>query len=77
MFINHKEKRKIMKATYQKPATGVFTIATTELMAGSLLQQQTDGTIKQELDEITTTDKSSGNLSRRSVWDEEEEEEDF
>ena len=63
-----------MKAIYQKPATGVFTIATTELMAGSLLQQQTDGTIKQELDENTTTDKTSDNLSRRSVWDEEEEE---
>lgn len=64
-----------MKATYQKPATGVFTIATTELMAGSLLQQQTDGTIKQELDGSTpTTTETSGNLSRRSVWDEEEEE---
>ncbi len=66
-----------MKAIYQKPTTGVYTIATTELMAGSLLQQQTDGTIKQELDENTTTDKKSGNLSRRSVWDDEEEEEDF
>jgi hypothetical protein len=68
-----------MKAIYQKPATGVFTIATTELMAGSLLQQQTDGTIKQELDGSTpNTDLSSGNLSRRrTVWDDEEEEEDF
>ena len=68
-----------MKAIYQKPTTGVFTIATTELMAGSLLQQQTDGTIKQELDGSTpTTTETGGNLSRRrTVWDDEEEGEEF
>jgi len=67
-----------MKATYQKPVTDIITLSSHANIltgSGSLLG---DGEKPNDLDldNAATTDATSGNLSRRkSVWDDEEEEE--
>ena len=68
-----------MKAIYQKPATEIVVLSTsTHLLEGSnkngiLGDDPTQANF--DLGQGTnTTDATSGNLSRRSVWDDEEEE---
>ena len=68
-----------MKAIYQKPATEIVVLSTsTHLLEGSnkngiLGDDPTQANF--DLGQVTnTTDATSGNLSRRSVWDDEEEE---
>ena len=67
-----------MKATYQKPATAIVELATvTNLLDASKNGMLGDDPTKAKfnLDEsFEETGASSGNLSRRSVWDDEEEE---
>ena len=67
-----------MKTTYQKPMTDVITIASAQIMAGSLLRQDANGNPSQDLSNPTETNETQGNLSRRhTVWDDEEEQEEF
>ncbi len=67
-----------MKTTYQKPMTDVITIASAQIMAGSLLRQDAYGNPSQDLSTPTETEQTKDNLSRRrSIWDDEEEEEEF
>ena len=67
-----------MKTTYQKPMTDVIAIASAQIMAGSLLKTGTDENPYQNLSESPETDATKDNLSRRrSIWDDEEEEEEF
>ena len=67
-----------MKATYQKPSTAIVEIFTvTHLLDASKNGMLGDDPTKAKfnLDEnFEETGASSGNLSRRSVWDDEEEE---
>ena len=78
-YINVKERNKIMKATYQKPKTEISIISGAQMIATSNGGLLGNGDNPNELDLSTaaTTEESSGNLSRRSVWDEEEEEENW
>lgn len=58
---------------YQKPSTELFNVMTVQMIAASGYGKPEEGF---NLDEVTTTDETSGNLSRRhSVWDDQEEEE--
>ena len=66
-----------MKKTYQNPKTDVVTVALSHIIAAS----QTGGLLGNgdnpndlDLNDIAETDAVSGNLSRRNVWDDEEEE---
>ena len=68
-----------MKATYQKPEALVTRISTLQMIAaspyGDNFKPESEGL---NLDDLQETTETSGNLSRRhSVWDDEEEEEDF
>ena len=58
-----------MKATYQQPMTELLGMISTEMIAASLLTPVEEG---QDLNEAPTTDETSGNLSRYSVWDDED-----
>jgi len=61
-----------MKAIYEKPTTSVVVIATVQMIAASGVE---DGFNK---DEAPETGESSGNLSRRrSVWDDDEQEDQY
>ena len=63
-----------MKAIDQKPSTEEIIVAISPLMS----QSQTPEKVEDGFDpnDTPTTDQTSGNLSRRrTVWDEEEEEE--
>jgi len=63
-----------MKAIYQQPTTDIYLVATTQMIAASDLIKNNS----QNLGEAPTTDATSGNLSRRrSLWDEEEEEDEL
>ena len=62
-----------MKKIYQSPETLLMTIATQQMIAASELIKDN----QQNLNEAPTTNETSGNLSRRSVWDDEEEEEEW
>jgi len=62
-----------MKKIYQSPETLLMTIATQQMIAASELIKDN----QQDLNEAPTTNETSGNLSRRSVWDDEEEEEEW
>ncbi len=65
-----------MKATYQKPATEIV-----KLSAGAILTTNSNGILKDDITKTNfdlsgtpnETSETSGNLSRRSIWDEEEE----
>lgn len=67
-----------MKATYQKPVTDIIILSShANILTGSggLLGDGEEPN-DLDLDNPATTDATSGNLSRRkSVWDDEEEEE--
>ena len=64
-----------MKKIYVMPLTATTTIELQQMIAASdLLKSKGDG-FEQDLSTSPTTDAPSGNLSRRNVWDDEEEEE--
>ena len=62
-----------MKKTYQSPETLLMAIATQQMIAASELIKDN----QQDLSNAPETTETSGNLSRRSVWDDEEEEEEW
>lgn len=66
-----------MKAIYQNPKTDIVTISVEQLMtAGS--NNYGNPELGQDLETVGETDATSGNLSRRrSVWDDEEVEDDL
>ena len=65
-----------MKKIYVMPLTATTTVELEQMMVGSnLLQSKGDGSLEQDLSTSPTTDAPSGNLGRRNVWDDEEEEE--
>lgn len=62
-----------MKKTYQTPTSELSTVEMELLTVTSLFEQTDDGGMQQNLDNPdNTTNATSGNLSRRSVWDDEE-----
>ena len=62
-----------MKAIYQKPAIKSMDADMSELLAASpLFQDNGDGSISQELSNDNSTDATSGNLSRHSLWEDDE-----
>lgn len=66
-----------MKTTYQKPELNVILIATEQHMmtgSGGLLGNK-ENPNDLDLSNISNTPETSGNLGRRNVWDDEEEEE--
>ncbi|MBQ7510248.1 MAG: hypothetical protein IJT53_05020 [Prevotella sp.] len=65
-----------MKKTYQNPKTDIVTISVAQMIATSSNNygQPEQG---QDLNTVETTEATSGNLSRRSVWDDEDEEEEY
>ena len=63
-----------MKKTYQSPETLLMAIATQQMIAAYELIKDN----QQDLSNAPETTETSGNLSRRNVWDDEaDEEEDF
>ena len=62
-----------MKKIYQSPETLLMTIATQQMIAASELSIDN----QQDRSNAPETTETSGNLSRRSVWDDEEEEEEW
>ena len=66
-----------MKATYQQPTTDIMVLETIKMIAasnGALLGTTEPGVI--DLNSAEDTDATNGNLARRrSVWDDEDEEE--
>ena len=58
-----------MKKTYQNPRTDIVTITLTQLMSNSPLGPVEEGYSTTDAPETTET---SGNLSRRSIWDDED-----
>ena len=67
-----------MKATYQKPATDVIVLSTDALLVdtsnGIFTETKTPDNSTIDLDgDFNETGATSGNLSRRTVWDDEEE----
>jgi hypothetical protein len=60
-----------MKAIYQKPSTEFMSTTMSQLMVASLPEKVEDGF---NPNDTPTTDQTSGNLSRRKVWDDEDEE---
>ena len=66
-----------MKAIYQKPATEIVVLTTGIHLLAISNGLLGDGETPKDFnpnEETNTTDATSGNLSRRSVWDDEEEE---
>lgn len=59
-----------MKAIYQKPSTEFMSTMMSQLMVASPVEKGFDP----NSDDVPTTDATSGNLSRRKVWDDEDEE---
>ena len=77
MIIHVKQKKdKTMKKIYQNPKTDIVTISVAQMIATSSNNygQPEQG---QDLNTVETTEATSGNLSRRSVWDDEDEEEEY
>ena len=62
-----------MKAIYQTPKIDIAAFSVSEMIASSL-KVNNDNTITQELSTADETDATSGNLSRRGLWDDGEEE---
>ena len=68
-----------MKKTYQHPTTDVVIVTLSQMIAasqeGGLLKEDKNGDPNDlDLDAIAETDATTGTLSRRSVWDDEEDE---
>ena len=59
-----------MKQTYQKPVTLLGDLDLQQLLTSSLRSDESG--IYQDLGDAPTTDATSGNLSRRSVWNDED-----
>ena len=67
-----------MKAIYQKPETLITRISTMQMIAASPYGENFKPESESvDLGDLQGTNETSGNLSRRTVWDDEEEEEDF
>ena len=71
-----------MKKTYQHPTTDVVLVSLSQMIAasqqGGLLTEDNDGNPNDlDLSDIAETEATGGNLSRRSVWDDEEEDEQY
>ena len=68
-----------MKKIYQNPNTDIITISVAQMIAASDGGLLGNGDKPNDLDLTNTgeTTATSGNLSRRSVWDDEEEEEEW
>ena len=66
-----------MKAIYQNPTTDIIMLSTGVLLSGGsqngILSSDPTQDVIDLNEEINTTTETSGNLSRRSVWDDEEE----
>ena len=63
-----------MKATYQKPETIISLISTVQMIAASPYGENfKPGEEPFDLGDLKGTDATSGNLSRRSIWDDDEE----
>jgi hypothetical protein len=58
-----------MKKIYENPTTDIISMSVSELMAASLGNGDNPNNI--DLGQAGTTNATSGNLSRRSVWDDE------
>ena len=71
MYNNLIKTRKNMKAIYQKPSTECIYVKVSQVIAASLPKNVEEGFNPDTAPETTET---SGNLSRRSVWEDEEEE---
>ena len=64
-----------MKKTYQSPKADYMTISLEQMIADSGYGDPENGV---SLNEVVTTNATSGNLSRRNIWDDEDvAEEDF
>ena len=61
-----------MKKTYQNPKTDIVTITVAQMIANSPYGEPEKGF---DLEDVVETPETSGNLSRRTVWDDEEDEE--
>ena len=57
------------------PLTATTTIELEQMMAGSGLKSTGDGNLQQDFTTTEDANVTSGNLGRRNVWDDEEEEE--
>ena len=67
-----------MKAIYQNPTTDYITLSLEQLIAASKGILSDDPTKDDfDLGDVNPTDAVSGNLSRRSVWDDGLEDEEF
>jgi hypothetical protein len=70
-----KEKRTtIMKKIYENPTTDIITISVSQMIAASngLLGDNPENATFDLSGTVNETTKTSGNLSRRSVWDDTE-----
>lgn len=67
-----------MKKTYNNPETTILVVATQQMVCesqtGGLLGNEDDPS-ELDLTDVAETDATNGNLGRRTLWDEEEEEE--
>jgi len=63
---------KNMKAIYQKPNTELFNITVAQMIAASLPEKVEEGFNTEEAPETT---KTSGNLSRKDLWEDDFEDE--
>ena len=60
-----------MKKIYMMPETLVLNIQTSSMIAGSQFGPVEEG---QNLSDAPTTDDTSGNLGRRGLWDDDDDE---
>ena len=60
-----------MKTIYQKPITEVVVLEVSRMIAGSDFGPVEEG---QNLTDAPTTDDTSGNLGRRGLWDDDDNE---
>ena len=61
-----------MKAIYQKPNTELFNVTVAQMIAASLPEKVEDGFNQND---APTTEATSGNLSRKDLWEDEYEDE--
>ena len=68
-----------MKKIYQNPNTDIITISIAQMIAASNGALLGDDPTSEPIDLSAAgeTNATSGNLSRRSVWDDEDEEEEY
>ena len=62
-----------MKKIYMTPTTKWVEAQAEEMMNASLFEQSGDNLIQDLSDPTNTTDATTGNLSRQSIWDDFEE----